>query len=664
MRDMTPSDDQPTDPLVNILLVDDQPANLLALEAILGDLGQNLVKACSGEEALRHLLAADFAVVLLDIHMEGLDGFETARLIRGRERSRHTPIIFLTAYESPDLPAVRAYSLGAVDYLVKPLVPEILRAKVAGFVELSQKTEQVKRQAEQIRQLERRQAEEELRVSRERMELVVQATGLGLWYCDLPFAKLDWNVKCKEHFGLPPDAEVTISRFFDLLHPDDRERTRRAIDRSLADHGGFDTEYRTVAPDGQVRWIRAIGRGFYDTAGTAVRFDGITVDVTGQKQAEEQLKEADRRKDEFLAMLAHELRNPLAPILTGLHLARQTNTDPRSRDQALEMTERQSRHLARLVDDLLEVSRLTQGRVRLRPERLDLARLVRTAAEDRRATLERAGLTLTVGAPETPLWVRGDSARLVQVFSNLLDNGAKFTDRGGQVDVWAGVDSSRRQAVVTVRDSGMGIEPDMLPRLFEPFSQADRSLDRPRGGLGLGLSVVKGLVDLHQGEVQAASAGPGRGAAFTVRLPLEPEPAALSEMPPQTQPAARKVRVLVIEDNHDAADTLRLLLELLGHEVRVAYTGPEGVAMATAWRPEIVLSDIGLPGLNGFEVARRLRQQPGLEKTMLVALTGYGQDEDRRQSKEAGFDYHLVKPADPTVLRRVLATCKNGSGKP
>jgi PAS domain S-box-containing protein len=662
MRDKTLSDDC-TDAPVNILLVDDQPANLLALEAILGDLGQNLVKAGSGEEALRQLLAHDFAVVLLDIQMQGLDGFETAQLIRAREKCRHTPIIFLTAYESPNFPVAKAYSLGAVDYLVKPVVPEILRAKVVGFVELFQKTEQVKRQAEQIRAMERRQAEEELRISRERLDLVLGATGLGLWYCDLPFQKLVWNARCKEHFGLPPEAEVTMDRFYELLHPDDRDRIRRYIDRSLADHTRFDAEYRTVGPDGKLRWIRAIGRGFYDPGGRPVRFDGITVDMTEQKRVEEKLKEADRRKDEFLAMLAHELRNPLAPILTGLHLARQTNTDVRSREQALEMTERQSRHLARLVDDLLEVSRLTQGRLRLRPERLDLARLVRTSAEDRRPTLERAGLTLTVEAPDTPLWVRGDPARLAQVLHNLLDNGAKFTERGGRVEVRAGVDTGRGQAVVAVRDTGMGIEADMLPRLFEPFAQADRSLDRQRGGLGLGLSVVKGLVDLHRGEVRAASAGLGQGAEFTVRLPLEPEPAALSEMPPQPKPAARKLRVLVIEDNHDAADTLCLLLELLGHEVQVAYTGLDGVKAAAAWRPEIVLSDIGLPGLDGYEVARRLRKQPGLEKTMLVALTGYGQDEDRRHSKEAGFDFHLVKPADPAVLQRVLASHKNGSGK-
>jgi PAS domain S-box-containing protein len=533
---MTGADATVANSTPNILLVDDQPADLMALEAVLERLGQRLVKARSGVEALRRLLDEDFAVVLLDIHMYGLDGFATARLIRERERSRHTPIIFLTAYPGPDFPVVEAYQLGAVDYLIKPVIPEILRAKVAGFVDLFQATEQVKRQAEQLRQLQRREferqaeaertrraaLEEALRVSRQRLDLVLGSVGLGLWYCDLPLDRLVWNDHCKEHFGLPAGAEVTIHTFYERLHPEDRPATREAIERSLADGSGYDIVYRTVAPDGRVRWIRAIGHCFRDSNGKPDRFDGITVDVTAQQQAEEALRAADRRKDEFLLTLAHELRNPLAPILTGLYIARQPQTDVPTRERVLAAAERQTRHVARLVDDLVDVSRITHGRVELRRENLDLAGLVRTTAEDQRFTVERAGLAFEVATPATPVWVEGDATRLVQILNNLLDNAVKFTERGGRVAVRLARAEDGRQALVSVRDTGIGIKAEDLPHLFGVFTQGDRSLDRRRGGLGLGLTAVKGLVDLHGGTVEAASAGPGQGAEFAVRLPLTP----------------------------------------------------------------------------------------------------------------------------------------------
>jgi PAS domain S-box-containing protein len=783
---MTGTEDRAAELKANILLVDDQPANLHALEAVLETLGENLVKAQSGAEALRLLLQQDFAVILLDVQMRDLDGFETAKLIRGRDRSRHTPIIFLTAHDSPDFTPVKAYTLGAVDYLVKPLVPVILRAKVAGFVELFHKGERLRqlerreyerrladealrRSEEHFRLMadsapvllwladpaarctfvnrpwleftgrtlgqelgggwaesvhpddrprwletylagararrgfrreyrlrradgeyrwmlstatprfgpdggfagcvgsviditERRQAEEALRESRERLDLVLRSTRVGLWYCDLPFDRMEWNADCKEHFGLPPDAAVTIDTFYERMHPDDRERTRAAIERSIAERVPYDVEHRTVAPDGRVRWVRALGQASYAADGRPLHFDGITVETTDRKQLEgelrqrvEQLAAADRAKDEFLTMLAHELRNPLAPILTGLHIAREA-ADADTRAQALAAAERQTRHLARLVDDLLDVSRITRGKVEIRGEVLDLARLVRTAAEDRRPVLEQHGLALAVEAPGAPVWVSGDPTRLVQVLNNLLDNAAKFTDAGGRVDVRLAV--APPEAVVTVRDTGIGIGPEMLPRLFDVFAQADRSLERTRGGLGLGLSVVKGLVALHGGRVEAASAGPGRGAELTVRLPLAREPAAPAPAVAGAGagPHGPRLRVVIVEDSPDSADSLRLLLEVQGHEVRVAHSGPEGVELALAWRPDIVVSDIGLPGLSGFEVARQLRGQPGLEKTLLVALSGYGGEEECRRGREAGFDHYLIKPADPADLRRLLTS--------
>jgi CheY-like chemotaxis protein len=321
---------------------------------------------------------------------------------------------------------------------------------------------------------------------------------------------------------------------------------------------------------------------------------------------------------------------------------------------ALDAMGRQVRHLGRLPDGLPDSTRLTRGLVLLRRDLLDLARLARTAAEDRRRRLEQDGLALTVEVPETPVWVAGDAAGLLQVLDNLLDNAAKFTDPGGRVAVGLAADPARGQAVLTVRDSGMGIDPERLPRLSEPGTQAGRGLGRPRGGLGLGLSVVKGLVELHAGQVQAASAGPGTGAEFTVRLPLEPEPAALAGAPVAPGPAGKRLKVVVIEDNRDTADSLQLLLVLQGHEVRVAYTGPEGLKAASEACPDVVLSDIGLPGLDGYAVAAALRREPATAQARLIAVSGYGAEEDRRRSREAGFDFHLVKPVEPEQLLRLL----------
>jgi two-component system CheB/CheR fusion protein len=366
------------------------------------------------------------------------------------------------------------------------------------------------------------------------------------------------------------------------------------------------------------------------------------------------LAEADRRKDDFLAMLAHELRSPLAPILNGLHILRLGESDPRTRDAGRAIMERQVRHLSRLIDDLLDVSRITRGKIRLQRERLDLARLARTTAEDRRPSFEQAELRLAVEVPEAPVWVSADATRLAQVLTNLLDNAVKFTDRGGAVTVHVGAEPAPPRAALTVRDTGIGIEPQVLPHLFDVFAQADRSLDRARGGLGLGLALVRGLIGLHEGTVEAASAGPGRGATFTVCLPLEPAPATLAATPAAPLPMRAHLRVLVIEDHRDSADSLRTLLELLGHEVTVAYTGAEGVAAAQTWQPEVVLCDIGLPELDGYGVAEALRRSPATAAARLIAVSGYGQEEDRRRSRQAGFDHHLVKPVAPEALQKLL----------
>jgi len=461
--------------------------------------------------------------------------------------------------------------------------------------------------------------------------------------------------------GYSPE-EIVGQNLLGLVSVEDRRQAGERFSQSLAAAGaGFTSTFRCRHKDGSWRWIENVFTNLLAEPGVGAVVANYH-DVTEHKQMEEELRErasrlaeADRRKDEFLAMLAHELRNPLAPVLNSLHLLRLSESDPQAVERARTMMERQIRHMARLVDDLLDVGRMARNGITLHRERLDLATLVREEAEDHLAELEKAGLTLVVDVPATPIWVAGDSTRLTQVLADLLGNAVKFTDPGGLVFIALKPDSEKRQAALSVRDTGIGIEAEMLPVIFDVFAQADRSLERTRGGLGLGLSLVKGLVQLHGGTVLARSEGPGRGAEFVVRLPLEGEPAALSGSLEPARPAEEGLRVLVVEDNRDAAESLRLLLELLGHKVMVAYTGPDGVRAAVEWRPDIVLCDIGLPGMDGFGVAGTLRRNPATARARLIALTGYSRDEDRRHAREVGFDLHLVKPVDPHDLVNLLS---------
>lgn len=372
-----------------------------------------------------------------------------------------------------------------------------------------------------------------------------------------------------------------------------------------------------------------------------------------QRQAQEALREADRRKDEFLAMLAHELRNPLAPVRNALHLLRLRAGDPAATDRLREMMDRQVRHMTRLIDDLLDVSRINRGKVSLQRERLDLARLLQIAAEDHQARFDALGVELALSLPGTPAGVRGDPTRLTQIIDNLLENAGKFTGRGGRVTVnlEAGSEQTWR---LTVTDTGIGIEPAALPRLFDIFMQVDHSLDRGQGGLGLGLALVKGLTELHGGTVTAESAGLGQGARFTLELPAETEPAAVIPRPVAVNPLKVGLRVLVIEDNPDAAQSLSLLLEAYGCVVTLASSGAEGLAAVRKTKPDVVLCDIGLPGMDGYRVARAVRAEALSHRTRLIALTGYGLDEDIRRAREAGFDRHMTKPADPEKLLHAL----------
>ena len=373
----------------------------------------------------------------------------------------------------------------------------------------------------------------------------------------------------------------------------------------------------------------------------------------------EELREGDRRKDEFLATLAHELRNPLAPIRNSLQVMRLAGADRSAMDGSRAMIERQVQQMVRLVDDLLDISRISRGKMELRRERVELAAVIAGAVETSRPLIERLGHTLSVTLPARPVHLDADLTRLSQVFLNLLNNAAKYSEPGGRIALTAECEGDT--VVVRVSDTGIGIPADMLPRIFEIFTQVDRSLERSQGGLGIGLTLVKRLTELHGGDIVARSDGPGRGSEFTVRLPVLPEAGAEPQPGPLAQkaPALPARRILVVDDNRDSADSLAMLLGILGNEVRTAYDGVEGVEAATAFRPDLAFLDIGLPRLNGYDAARRIRLLPGGAKMILVALTGWGQEDDRRRSREAGFDHHLVKPVAPEELERLLAETGN-----
>ncbi|MBX9623456.1 MAG: PAS domain-containing protein [Gemmataceae bacterium] len=537
----------------------------------------------------------------------------------------------------------------------------------------------------------RKAAEEAARDGRDRLDFVLRSAGIGLWLNPMPFGKMNWDERVKAHFHLPPDSDPDIDDFWARVHPDDRDRTRRAIDDALAGRADFDADYRTVDPAaGAERWVRAIGRPTFGPDGAPVRFDGVTLDVTARKRAEEALREEDRRKDEFLALLAHELRNPLAPLRNGLQVLRLAPPGSDAAAAAREMMDRQLGHMVRLVDDLLDVSRVTRDKMTLRKARVTLAEVITAAVEGAAPALEAAGHAFTVSLPPEPVELDADLTRLAQVFANLLTNSAKYTPKGGRVELIAecGVRNAESEnpteqsafVEVTVRDTGLGIPAEFLPRLFDMFSQVDRSVEKATGGLGIGLALVKGLVEMHGGTVAAASPGPGKGSTFTVRLPTIAECGVRSadsktEEPahgPGLQSALRtphsaigRRRVLVVDDNRDSAESMAEMLRLLGNEVETAHDGLEAVAAAGRVRPDLVLMDVGMPKLNGLDATRRIRGEPWGAGMAIVALTGWGQDDDRARSRAAGCDGHLVKPVSladlEAAVARVGAAGRNGT---
>jgi signal transduction histidine kinase len=678
---------------IKILLVDDRPENLLAYRAILGELDLELTFADCGEEALKYVLTNDFAVILLDVNMPGMDGFETAAFIRGRKHSSHTPIIFVTAFPD-EVHAARGYAHGAVDYLQTPIVPEVLRAKVRVFVELFRMTEQIKRQSEERLAFDqervRRAAAEEANSRLRFLAQVTEVVGRSLDYATtardlvrLTVPTLGEHAVVARWDELGPGWQVVQAvstsdgvsvaelATLDPLPSEIAAAIRESqatqsphLDRPLPAAPGESGPRLILLPlAGQKSTFAVLGikRG---SAAPPFSADDLTlIEALGSRAAMalenanlyKDLERADRQKNEFLSMLAHELRNPLAPIRTAVDVLRLKGDGQPEIEWAREIINRQTKHLVRLVDDLLDVSRITGGKIRLDLEVLNAVSVVAAAVETSRPLIEESGHQMTVTLPEEPVWIRCDRVRLAQVLSNLLNNAAKYTQRGGLIGLT--VERSGGEAVFRVADNGIGISAEMLPKVFELFTQVERSLDRSQGGLGVGLTVVKRLVEMHGGRVEAASSGAGGGSEFTVRLPAiesPPETETVVDAPLENRSPAAPLRVLVVDDNADAADSLAWLLRHGDHEVRTAHDGRQAVELAHEFRPQAVVLDLGLPEIDGYEVARRLRQHADTRGALLVALSGYGQQEHRRRSSEAGFDYHFVKPVDFGGLQRIL----------
>ena len=532
---------------VHFLLVDDLQENLLSLEVLLRREGLVLLKATSGDEALELLLKHDIALALLDVQMPDMDGFELAETMRGHERTRRIPIIFLTAGSTDRQRRFRGYEAGAVDFLEKPLEPDILRSKTDVFFELY----------------------------RQRQQIAVQR--------------------------------------------DDLEARAEENNRLLNE----------------------------------------------TRQQAEALRETDRRKDEFLAILAHELRNPLAPISNSVAILASDKLPVHVRDEALQMMERQVKQMVRLVDDLMDVSRITRGKVELKTDAIDLGEVLNCAVEISQPLIDQLGHKLSFNLPQNPVKLHADFTRLAQVFSNLLNNAAKYSPAGGEIRLE--VDVHRDSVDVRVKDKGIGIRADMLEHIFDMFAQVDDSLERSQGGLGVGLTLVKKLVEMHGGRIAVHSGGLGKGSEFMVHLPtISTGPAASVTEEPRPQAAAGTgLRILIVEDNEALAQTTGWMVEMLGHDYRLAGNGKDALALAAEYRPNVVMMDIGLPGMNGYDLCAAMRAEPHLKDTIFIAQTGWGQDEHRQRAKEAGFHHHMVKPiyleSMEQLLRRIEDEMKAGA---
>ncbi len=627
-----------------ILIVDDSPEDRAEMRRVLligSERRFRFAEAATGGDVLRAYpegWEAPPDCILLDYHLPDYDAPELLAALGGPDSPR-CPVVVVTGTAGL-VDSRTILRRGAQDFIGKGWMnPESLTRTIENAIE-------------------RFRLDRELKASQARLRSFLDNSVTVAWMKDSEGRYVYLSRAFEQRF----DACFEDWRGktdFDVFPPGQAERLREN-DLAVLAHGRFVEFTEEVSnPDGSLSWWLCTKFPFVDAAGQLF-VGGLAVDITARKRAEEKLHEADQRKDEFLAMLAHELRNPLASIRNAARILDRADSNPAKLAWCREVIDRQSGHLARLVDDLLDISRITRGKIELRKERLDLVDIVRWAVETSRPLIDAHGHGLSVRLPPEPLPVHGDPVRLSQVVSNLLNNAAKYTEEGGHIRLTARREGG--EALVSVRDTGVGIPAAMLARVFEPFTQVEHATDRAQGGLGIGLALVRGLVRLHDGRVEVRSEGLEQGSEFVVHLPLEAAPSGGGAPPaePVSAPCPPR-RVMVVDDNHDAADSLGLLLALEGAEVRVAYDGPAALEILDAFQPAVVVLDIGMPGMDGLELAQRIRRQPRFRDVALIALTGWGQAEDRRRSRAAGFDYHLTKPVDIDKLRTVLAAFETGS---
>ncbi|KOP26407.1 chemotaxis protein CheY [Hapalosiphon sp. MRB220] len=769
------------EPKVNVLLVDDHPENLLALEAILDSLGQNLVRATSGAEALRNLLNQDFAVILLDVQMPDMDGFETAALIRQRERSRHTPIIFVTAFNTSDNMVFKGYSLGAVDYLFKPIEPEILKSKVAAFIDLFQKSAEVKRQATQLAAMNT-----ELKKREEMFRSLSACSPVGIFLTD-QYGKCTYaNPRYHAIFGLTPEQSLDEG-WINTIHHEYQQSVVANWYAAATEGRGYKGEFRIITPDGIERWVNVSSSPMLSEEARVIGFTGTSEDITERKKAEEEhiklireqtarqeAETANRLKDEFLATLSHELRTPLTSILGWARLLRQRKLNEEAIARAIETIERNAGLQAQLIEDILDVSRIMRGKLSLNLCPVNLVNLtttvinsVRLEAEAKQilleyvvelgetedtATQERNDTDNTQNLPTSSVFVSGDPNRLQQVLWNLLNNALKFTSPDGRVELrlevvkengslmaqeeegGQGGQGSREllagennqfampnaqcpitnYAQITISDTGVGISPEFLPHVFDRFRQADGSITRNHGGLGLGLAIVHYLVQMHGGSVHADSPGVGQGATFTVKLPLlktqeesnnntllqestnqEPANAAklddnfkkVSVVPPkwklkQTEQTTKiapapstviaesslnSLQVLVVDDDTDTREYVVTVLQDAGAEVTAVSSVQLALLAIAKSLPDILISDISMPEEDGYSLIRKIRtMQPEQGGNLpAIALTAYARSQDCQQALDAGFQMYVTKPVEPNQLinsvAKLIQRLKTGS---
>ncbi len=498
----------------------------------------------------------------------------------------------------------------------------------------------------------RRQIDDALRDSEERFRVLVEAMAQAVWEADAAGEVQSYSASWHALTG----QRITQWRnegWFDAVHPDDREATRRQWFDGIARHAPFELEYRIVAADGSVHWSNDHAAPLLGSDGTVRKWVGMNVDITERRSAEEALRDADRRKDEFLAILAHELRNPLAPLRTGIEIMRMGRIDPERGERVREMMGRQVDHMVALVDDLMDVSRISSGRIELDRHPVELATVIRSALEASDPIIRTKRHEVSLTLPAEAVWVDGDLHRLTQAIGNLLTNAAKYTEPNGHIFVTLARNDGA--AFVHVKDTGVGIPPAMLEKVFDLFAQVDSAIDRRQGGLGIGLTIVRQLVELHGGHVEAHSEGPGRGSEFVMSLPLSATPQRELDAPLLTEAGVRSRRMLVVDDNADAAQAMATMLGLLGHVVDVAYDGQQALRLAERVRPEVILMDLGMPGMNGYVAAQRIRETDWGRDVLMIAVTGWGQQADRVASEQAGFDHHLVKPVELDTVQSLVA---------